>query len=187
MRVRKIDAVVSEADGRARDRLPSGSPGEDPQGRDTQTEARSAGRAIAAEIAGRKSLSLDLDTFDRATRFAHVVAAPSPVGTNADASAEHAASHGAQSRSAAGPVPVEPTRPTRHRVAAPTAACRPSTERVAGFVSQTGGQGQQAGRTGHRPGFPASGCKAVTDPPGSRAHHGAGDRCNAFSGEEFLL
>src|SRR5712692_8720569 len=38
------------------------------------------------------------------------------MGADADASAERAASHRAWSRSATRPIPVEPTRPTHHRV-----------------------------------------------------------------------
>jgi hypothetical protein len=81
----QVDAVVSEVDGRAQDRLPGGSSGEDPGGRAAQAEARSAGRATASEAAGRKSLSSNLDAFGRATR----PAAPSSLGADADATGQH--------------------------------------------------------------------------------------------------
>jgi transposase len=79
--------------------MPSGSSGEGSCGRATQTEARSTGREIAANPTGRKSLSRNLDALDRATRSAHAVTASSSVGTDADASATHAAIPGFGCRS----------------------------------------------------------------------------------------
>ena len=114
-RSQRIDALVSGADGGTGDRLPGGSSIGDSQSGGTQTETRSAGCGVAAETAGRKALSLDLDAFERTAGSTHTAAAPSSVGAHADASAEHAASHGAQSRSAARPEAVEPSRPTCHR------------------------------------------------------------------------
>ena len=90
--------------------------------------------ALLLETAGRKALSLDLDAFQRTAGSAHTAAAPSSVGAYPDASAEHAASHGAQSRSAARQEAVEPSRPTRHCILAATAAYRLSAQRFARLV-----------------------------------------------------
>ena len=87
--------------GRARDRVPGGTSGEDPGQRDWEAETRSAGCAARARAAHGGSLPDHLDAVDGAAGPANVAAGPSSVGEDANASAEHVAGDRSQSRAAA--------------------------------------------------------------------------------------
>ena len=65
-----------------------GHPAADPEGGDAEAETRSTRCGPAAEVAGRGSLSGDLDALDRAAGSARAAAAPASVGADADAGAD---------------------------------------------------------------------------------------------------
>jgi hypothetical protein len=87
------------------------------------------------DTARGESLSYDLDAFDRATRSAHFAAASSSMVAHAKPSPTHPAIHGAREWLAAGPLLVEPGRPTRTPGVAPGSPCEPTKDRFAEFVS----------------------------------------------------
>ena len=87
----RIDGLVSAVDGGAGDHVPGGASGDDSKGGDAPAETRSARCGAAAAVAGRGSVSGDLDAVDRAAGSAGVAAAPPSVGAHADARAERAA------------------------------------------------------------------------------------------------
>ena len=80
-----------------------------------------------------------------------LLTAPSPVGADADASAERTASHRPESRSASRQDPVEPSRPTRHRIVAAAAPCSVSASRVAELVPQVERADRRTGQARERP------------------------------------
>src|ERR1700740_1027453 len=92
----RLDAVVSGADGKGGDRMPSRGSGQDPSGRTTQAEKRPKRCPASAEAAGRESLSNDLDALDRAAQSAHVATSPASVGAPAIPSPAHLTIDGTQ-------------------------------------------------------------------------------------------
>ena len=109
-RSNRIDAMVSEPDGRVKNRMPGRSSSEHTGGRATEAETRSARRGFDSEAAGGKPLSVDLTAFEGASGSARPVAAPSSVGTDAKASAECAPGNCLGKRATARSVAVESRR-----------------------------------------------------------------------------
>jgi hypothetical protein len=134
-----IDALVSEADGRAGNRMPRRSSSQNPQGRDPQAEARSAGYAFDTESAGGKPFFHYLDAFERATGSAHFAVAPSSMGAHAEWRAKHAAIDSACAWFATRPFLMEPRRPARTASVAVGSPCEPTKDRFADSVSTLSG------------------------------------------------
>ena len=166
--------MVFETDGRSGDGLPGGKSGEDPGGRTRQQkhDRRDAALLLKLQVENRfPSIwmpSTELRDLRALLKHRHQ-------WVRMRTRVQNAASHRAQSRAAAGQVPLEPNRPTRDHVVAAGAAYRPSTNRVAGLVPPVGRTDQQARGADHGPGLAASWSKAVNDTSGSRAYHGVGD------------
>ena len=108
------------------DHVPRGASGDDPEGGDAAAETRSTRCGVAAAVAGRGSVSGDLDALDRAAGSAGAAAAPASVGAHADARAERVARDRPGSRRAARTRAVESRRPGDARVVAAAAARRAS-------------------------------------------------------------
>jgi len=72
--------------------------------------------------------------------------------------------------------PVEPSRPTGHRIVAATATYRISAQRVARLVAQDAGTDRRVGQTCERPSLAAPRGQVVDDSPGSRVSHSVGYR-----------
>src|SRR6201981_2993446 len=131
----RLDAVVSGADGRAGDRMPSRGSGQDPSGRTTQAEKRPKRCPASAEAAGRESLSNDLDALDRAARAARAATPPSSMGAPAIPNPAHPAIDGTQPRSQAGTRAMEPSGPACTGEVASGSSCQRGTGGTADFLS----------------------------------------------------
>ena len=127
-RSHRIDAMVSEPDGRVGNRMPGRSSSKYTGGRATEAETRSARRGFDSEAVGGKPLSFDLAAFEGASGSARLIATPSSVGTDANASAERAAGHCLGKRATARSVAMESSRTRQAGV-----FCRwPPTRRIDG-------------------------------------------------------
>src|SRR5437588_7648471 len=93
----------------------------------------------------------------------------------ADQGTKRTASHRRESRLTARTVAVEPNRPTRDRVVAVSAACSPSTKRIADLVLHVEHEDRRARRAGEGPSAAAFRGQAVDEPSGSWTCHGVGD------------
>ena len=99
-----------QADGRARDHVPRGSSGDDPQGRDAETETRSTRCALLLQLLTENRFpAIWMPSTE--LRDLRAPTAPSSVGADADARAERAARDGAGSRRASRRNAVESRRP----------------------------------------------------------------------------
>src|SRR4029077_18408375 len=105
-----IDAVVCEPPGGAGHRMPGRPSGTDSSSRAPEAETRPARCGLDSEAADGKPLSGDLVAFQRATGSAVLVAAPSSVGSHADANTECAAVDRPGEWSPPRPCPMEPRR-----------------------------------------------------------------------------
>jgi hypothetical protein len=99
-----------ESHGRAGNRMSGRASGTDSRIRAAEAEKRSARCRFDSEAAGRKSLSGDLVTYQGATGSAVFVAAPSSVGTHADANTKCVAADSPGEWSPPRHRPMEPRR-----------------------------------------------------------------------------
>ena len=108
--------------------VPGGASRSRAEGGDAAAETRPTRCRPAVEVAGRGSVSGDLDALDGAARSPRVAAPPASVGAPAHAGAAGAPGHRHESRPPSRADAVEPRRPGDARGAALAAACGASPQ-----------------------------------------------------------